>query len=119
MTLSDQKGDTLNYPKVVLQLPFTETGATRGAGSTAQYRDDYSVVCGVADAEQGGAPVSNLGLGGHAAQRAWVSSLVAGIVLTAARLPTPRVGCRLLLQTGVRLHLNCLALLRRGSCGRV
>lgn len=58
VTLSDSKGDTLNYPKVVLELPFTEQGSTGGAGSTGQYRDDYNVVCGAADADSGGAPVS-------------------------------------------------------------
>jgi hypothetical protein len=55
MTLSDSKGDTLNYPKVVMQLPFTEQGSTSG---TEQYADDYSVACGAADADPGSAPVS-------------------------------------------------------------
>jgi hypothetical protein len=54
VTLADRKGDTLNYPKAVLALPFSEDSSTAGG----QYADDYAVVCGQADADAGGAPVS-------------------------------------------------------------
>ncbi|KAL4419731.1 hypothetical protein ABPG75_006829 [Micractinium tetrahymenae] len=50
LSIEDRKGDTLNYPKAVMSLPFSETADTSGAG------DDYSVVCGPADADSGGAP---------------------------------------------------------------
>lgn len=56
MRLDDRKGDTLNYPKAVLALPFSEVGSTAGG----QYADDYATVCGEADADVGGAPVGLL-----------------------------------------------------------
>lgn len=52
VTLADRKGDTLAYPKVVGQLPFSDTASTAGMG------DNYSVVCGSSEAgDGGGAPV--------------------------------------------------------------
>ncbi|PRW33666.1 peptidase S8 [Chlorella sorokiniana] len=51
VTLADRKGDTLAYPKVISQLPFSDTASTAGMG------DDYSVVCGPSEAgDKGGAP---------------------------------------------------------------
>lgn len=52
VTLQDRKGDSLAYPKVVRQLPFSDTATTAGL------RDDYGVVCGSAEeGDSGGAPV--------------------------------------------------------------
>lgn len=53
VTLTDRKGDTLAYPKVVGQLPFTDAASTAGLG------DNFSVVCGSTEAgDNGGASVS-------------------------------------------------------------
>jgi hypothetical protein len=117
MSLTDRKGDTLNYPKVVLGLPFSETGSTGGG----QYSDDYSVACGAADADSGGSPV-----GGGDGVPCWLLSAnpchdFAGAPLSLpacliapspARLPCPPspAGCGLLLPPLCRLHHHRLPL---------
>ena len=49
--ITDQKGDTLAYPKVLRTLPFEEVGSTSGAA------DDYHVTCGEGDEDSGGGRV--------------------------------------------------------------
>lgn len=60
VTLQDRKGDTVAYPKPVLGLPFRDDASTAAHGA----RDDYHSVCGVADADAGGAPVRRAGRAG-------------------------------------------------------
>lgn len=52
LSILDRKGDTLNYPKAVTMLPFSETADTSLAD------DDYAVTCGPADSDPGDSPVS-------------------------------------------------------------
>ena len=49
--MKDEKGDTLEYPKVVRSLPFWDTA------NTYFFNDDYTVNC-VEDVDQGGGKVS-------------------------------------------------------------
>ncbi len=75
-SLQDFKGDTLNYPKVVRSLPYSEQG------STEQYSDNYAVACGAGDADKGGSPVSERVAGPQRPWRVHVGVLVwAGPVL--------------------------------------
>ena len=41
--VSDSKGDTVEYPKAVTSVPFTDQG------NTYFFNDDYQLACGTAD----------------------------------------------------------------------
>lgn len=49
------KGDSLQYPKVVPQLPFWDVE------DSSRYTDDYDVICSAGDKDRGGSKVGWVG----------------------------------------------------------